>query len=623
MIGFDNIPIIADGTTLNNDKINTLGTITRDAERFTFSIGFSWTINNFNFANTAPKEFFVPVATAGFYRSDIFYLSDSIFITHLIGQENNVIAIQPALPLNAILLSSISIFGEQISDVTNTDLGQNYVLKSFFKEIKIQNSNGTLALPTINGNTAFLFINGYNKAPTQTREFFGFIFTNAEAAKLYDGKTFTLKNSDIANITLVHNNGTVTIPFHFADGLNYTLQPTELLEFRYSIRGLELIGSNITQTLQKVITNGKTYTETDGTTQYDFKVASGLGSDKEINYSITTLATGVTDSWKFAKGIYKSLVKQTNAIFTEIGQYQSVIEMKLTNALGSIRFILQNKTGGSGNQIFRLQEDRIEDDTIFLAMAEYVITNRSIIAQKYTHYISQSGTLANIFTDGGSYLFGTGYTVYVASGSATVGGINYPLGTYLRRFLSASGMITQIISRPIDSTPISNSLNAVSSGGAFSALSQKMSRWQSAIDGVTIINTTTIGITYSQLIPANTFVDGDVVYVAFRFTSPAKTSVTIAYMYVNTSNVLAGATQLGTNSTLSINRTLQMDRFLSVKNETTKVFNTNTNSSTDTGLSPAMSTVNIDWKIDQYFIFAIGHTVADQTSFGDFYQITK
>jgi hypothetical protein len=41
------------------------------------------------------------------------------------------------------------------------------------------------------------------------------------------------------------------------------------------------------------------------------------------------------------------------------------------------------------------------------------------------------------------------------------------------------------------------------------------------------------------------------------------------------------------------------------------------------GASAAMTSHTIDWTVDQYLIFAIGHTVADQTMFGDFYKIQK
>jgi hypothetical protein len=149
--------------------------------------------------------------------------------------------------------------------------------------------------------------------------------------------------------------------------------------------------------------------------------------------------------------------------------------------------------------------------------------------------------------------------------------------------------------------------------------------WYSALDGTSVANTLTITPTYTQLIPAGTFTEGDVVEVAFRSTSPvAKTSSSSNYVYINTSNNLIGTPiQVAIFTSLATNRTIQIQRSLSIKSTITKVINPTTSLSTDTGLNAAMSNLTIDWTIDQYFIFAIGHTVADQTLFGDFFRIIK
>jgi hypothetical protein len=149
--------------------------------------------------------------------------------------------------------------------------------------------------------------------------------------------------------------------------------------------------------------------------------------------------------------------------------------------------------------------------------------------------------------------------------------------------------------------------------------------WYSGINGITVANTLTITPTYTQLIPAGTFTEGDVIEVAFRSTSPgAKTSASSNYIYINTNNDLIGTpiqVAIFTGSTTT--RTIQIQRSLAIKSSTTKVINPASNLSTDTGSTAAMTNLTIDWTIDQYFIFAIGHTVADQTLFGDFFRIIK
>jgi len=149
--------------------------------------------------------------------------------------------------------------------------------------------------------------------------------------------------------------------------------------------------------------------------------------------------------------------------------------------------------------------------------------------------------------------------------------------------------------------------------------------WYRGLDGVTVANTLTITPTYTQLIPANTFASGDVVELLFRSTAPgAKTSASSIYVYINTTNNLSGTPiQVGILTGGATTRTIQIERALAIKGATTRVINSAGTTATDTGISAAMSTLTIDWTVNQFFVFAIGHTVADQTLTGDFYRITK
>ena len=192
----------------------------------------------------------------------------------------------------------------------------------------------------------------------------------------------------------------------------------------------------------------------------------------------------------------------------------------------------------------------------------------------------------------------------------------------------ASGTValTSDIPAPItiDATPTDGSTNAVSSNGVFDALSTKQTIWKSGIDGATVANTLTITPSYSQLIPAGTFVAGDTPRLEFRATSGvSKSSASSIYFYVNTANNLSGATQIGIYTSGATNRTVQAERTFSVKGATTKTIAVATSVPSDLGITANMATLTIDWTINQYILFAIGHTVADQTLTGDFYKITK
>lgn len=147
----------------------------------------------------------------------------------------------------------------------------------------------------------------------------------------------------------------------------------------------------------------------------------------------------------------------------------------------------------------------------------------------------------------------------------------------------------------------------------------------SGSDGITVANTTTITVTYFQLIPAGTFTAGNVVELLFRSTSPgAKTSASSNYVYLNTANNLSGTPlQLAISTGGATTRTIQLERALSIKGATTKVISSVGTIATDTSNTGALTTLTIDWTINQYIIFAIGHTVADQTLTGDCFRITK
>jgi hypothetical protein len=145
------------------------------------------------------------------------------------------------------------------------------------------------------------------------------------------------------------------------------------------------------------------------------------------------------------------------------------------------------------------------------------------------------------------------------------------------------------------------------------------------VNGDTVSNTLTITPTYSQLIPANTFVAGDVVLMQSRATSPgAKSSASSLIIYTNDVNDVSGATQIGIFTTAATGRTPQIKRILSIKGSTSKVaLPVTTPFADDIGAQAAMATLNIDWTVDQYIIFAIAHTVADQTLTGDMFYIQK
>jgi hypothetical protein len=124
----------------------------------------------------------------------------------------------------------------------------------------------------------------------------------------------------------------------------------------------------------------------------------------------------------------------------------------------------------------------------------------------------------------------------------------------------------------------------------------------------TTISGSTLQLLYSQLIPANTFIDGDIVRVSWRGQKLSAVGPNTASLYINTASSLSGATLLGIyTSTVNV-RMIQMDRKLYVKNATTntEMYSIAQPSAGEWTANPTslFTTSSINWAINQYIIAA-------------------
>ena len=134
-------------------------------------------------------------------------------------------------------------------------------------------------------------------------------------------------------------------------------------------------------------------------------------------------------------------------------------------------------------------------------------------------------------------------------------------------------------------------------------------------DSAALTGTTAITLMKSILIPANTYLTGDVVKILNRTIRNTATGAAINYFYVNTTNSLTGATLIGTQSASS--RFYAMERNLYIKSSTiSETVDSSTSVSSD---NPAVSTsansnLNIDWAANVYIIAAFKNAaVGDST----------
>jgi len=383
------------------------------------------------------------------------------------------------------------------------------------------------------------------------------------------------------------------------------------------------------------------------------EVIAGINDDKFVTpntlagwwTNIKTLAQTISGIWTFTNGtIYSPLTSPTYAkglVFYDNSSESLAYYDDISGTTNNINYEqslrARNNTGSTilNGSVVYITGALGQNPTIALAKSDSFATSEVIgIA---THDIP-TNTVGKVTTFGlvndlDTSAFADGAIVYlsstVAGGLTTTALVSPNFNVVVGIVAHSHVTLGKLFIHP--ATPISlnttigtSNLFGVSEKVVHDALATKQTLWKSGIDGTAVANTLTITPTYSQLIPANTMVTGDVISVDYRATSPgAKTSITNHYLYVNTSNSVSGATQLALSATGATSRTCPLSRKLSVKGATTKLINATTSAQNDLALSAAMTTATIDWTVDQYLIFAIGHTVADQTMFGDFYLISK
>ena len=168
------------------------------------------------------------------------------------------------------------------------------------------------------------------------------------------------------------------------------------------------------------------------------------------------------------------------------------------------------------------------------------------------------------------------------------------------------------------------SITSASYAATASLLTGRLSTYRSFGTGSTVgTGTTSLVATTSFLIPANTFVTGDILRVRYRVRKLATNANTTTGIYINTTNDISTATTLGI---LTANTTLmQMKRdfyILAATGINTEHVGVGTSLATDdTSTGRAASTIN--WAVDQYIIFGITHTNTNDSGYSTMYYLER
>lgn len=142
-------------------------------------------------------------------------------------------------------------------------------------------------------------------------------------------------------------------------------------------------------------------------------------------------------------------------------------------------------------------------------------------------------------------------------------------------------------------------------------------------DGTAVTGVTIATKSKSVLIPANTVAAGDSIFVRTRCRKTGTAGIASQLITTNTSDTVGGnniaIAALGANTKYA-----QSSRTLVIKSSTsTEVFPYNTGGFDDDSVATtAVSTYNINWAVDQYFVFSMQNISAVDSTVVSYYEVT-
>ena len=140
--------------------------------------------------------------------------------------------------------------------------------------------------------------------------------------------------------------------------------------------------------------------------------------------------------------------------------------------------------------------------------------------------------------------------------------------------------------------------------------STRTGRYGTAISGSTIgTGVTAQTIVYSQLIPANSFVAGDIVRTYYRFRKLSTNANATHNILVNTTAAVAGATTLATLTANTVHNQMKRDFYIAQGNATTTVGAAINIATDDANNTQLLSVIN--WTVDQHIIYTVTLATSD------------
>jgi hypothetical protein len=305
-------------------------------------------------------------------------------------------------------------------------------------------------------------------------------------------------------------------------------------------------------------------------------------------------------------------------------------QIKIVNALGAeavivsptlattTNFEIPNKLGGI--ETFAMLSDITGGGDVYLA-------NDQTFTGENTFAIGSGNDTPVTITKGGSNAAlkvtkssGSGDAIEVADGSVSIADETASTIAHFDGSKRIKSLSTSTYPNLTELSYVKGATSAIQT-----QLNNKVTVFASGADG-TASSGTSNTISISVLIPANTFAVDDVIRINHRVRATGILAIRETRIYANTTNAIAGAVLISTASLINTILSANLQRFLAIKNATTntEVITATASQLTDyNNFTTAVSTLAINWTVDQYIIFAVNAGNAGDSIRATMYSIEK
>jgi hypothetical protein len=311
---------------------------------------------------------------------------------------------------------------------------------------------------------------------------------------------------------------------------------------------------------------------------------------------------------------------------TEIGNGYIVIatgnigDVNIDASLVTASYVAQLPDKPTSPQTFAMLSDITGSGDVYLANDQtFTGENTFAIASgsKKPIIVTKGGNGAGIKVTKSS---GSGDAIEVAQGSVSIADETVSTIAHFDGSKSIKSLATSTYPSLTELSYVKDVTSAIQT-----QLNGKVTSFASGADG-TASSGTTNTISISVLIPANTFALDDVIRINHRVRATGTAATRETRVYANTTNVIAGAVLVATATLTSTILSANLQRFLAIKNATTntEVITATSSQLTDyNNLTTAVSTLAINWTVDQYIIFAVNAINAADSIRATMYSIEK